>query len=223
MGRAVEYWRQFGRLKIDVHIGVDVTCHRAMEFPDCTPDSYTSATARASRGLMCLVFLIAVAAFTQGCARPVSEDEPPENALPWIAVAENLAYIQSLPASLADANTRAHEYWDTGIARLMEAGNQVMSDFLMTTVVRTAAFYPEGHFGTEGLEVHLDAYLKERREYHEGALIEEGIGGTGLGLMIGGAVNDDLEAMVARQVAELSKGSSDLEFAIWEAQWIQVE
>ncbi|MFT5141799.1 MAG: hypothetical protein ACI80V_000719 [Rhodothermales bacterium] len=194
-----------------------------MNFPDCMLDSWTPAAGRFFSRVRFMILLVTASALIQGCTPDTSEDEKPEDAPAWIGVAENMVYIKALPASLADANRLAHEYWNTGIARQMAAGNQILSEFLVATVVRTAAFYPDGHFGEEGLEAHLTDYLNERRAYHESALVEEGMGGTDLDLMIGGAVNEDLEAMVARQVAELARGSTDFDFAVWEAQWVQVE
>lgn len=139
----------------------------------------------------------------------------------WSDDPAHLAYVQALPTQRADVYRAAQAKWDTGITREMQAGNQLVIDFLKAAFVRLASFSAAGQADGQDAQAFIEAYAASQAEQHDAALRADGQGGTLLGVMVGGAVIDDLEAQVAETVAALAEASAALDYAVWKAKWEQ--
>lgn len=130
-------------------------------------------------------------------------------------------FIKSLPKLRAVVRENAQEGWDTGItAEMIEASYDVI-DFLEYVWLRLAQFYPENHWGGRSAEEYIRSYITDRFSFHWAKHEPDGpgTGGTIVGVLTGGDVIADLEALIADTVSAMFMYSEDFDFGQWKAEW----
>jgi hypothetical protein len=132
-----------------------------------------------------------------------------------------LRYLEELPRIRRQAYEKARPLWDSGVTSQMMQGNYDLVDVLQQILVNLAVWYPPKHFGDMEAQEFMSAMTASRFVWHR-AHLEPGGGGTGgtiIGVMAGGDVTSDLEAMVVDMVRSLTTDDDLFHFKSWLLRW----
>ncbi len=149
------------------------------------------------------------------------EDAPRAYARRYLKYPSHYRFIKSLPKLRAVVQENAQQGWDTGVTSEMRDASYDVIDFLQFAWLRLAQFYPDKHWGTSTAEEYIRSYIQDRFSFHwsKHELGGPGTGGTIVGVLTGGDVIDDLEALVADIVTALLGYNEDFDLDQWRKDW----
>jgi len=153
--------------------------------------------------------------------QPASHSPAEEFARRYTDQPAHIRFIKALPKLKRVVYENAREGWDTGITAEMRQASYDVIDFLEYAWLRLAEFYPSGHFGGRSARDYIRDYIRGRFEFHWSKHEPDGpgTGGTIVGVMVGGDVMDDLEAMIADTVGTLFMHHNDFDYQAWLLDW----
>ncbi|MDR3715213.1 MAG: hypothetical protein P4L51_20565 [Puia sp.] len=135
---------------------------------------------------------------------------------PW-----EIRFVKAMPKMRSVMYKMCQEGWDTGTTVEMRQASYEFIDFLESSWIRLAEFYPAKHFDGSDPKVFIRKYIQDRFKFHWAKHEPEGpgTGGTIVGVMTGGDVIADLEAMIADTVTALFPGNESIDLNLWLKQW----
>jgi len=149
------------------------------------------------------------------------EDAPRAYARRYLEYPSHYRFIKSLPKLRAVVQENAQEGWDTGVTSDMRDASYDVIDFLQFVWLRLAQFYPDNHWGKQTAEQYIRSYIQDRFSFHWSKHEPggPGTGGTIVGVLTGGDVIADLEALVADTVTALFGYNEDFDLDQWRKDW----
>jgi hypothetical protein len=133
----------------------------------------------------------------------------------------HIRFVKALPKLRAVVYDNAREGWATGVTADMRQASYDVIDFLEYAWLRLAEFYPPRHFGERDARQYIRDFIRDRFTFHWAKHEPEGpgTGGTIVGVLTGGDVISDLEAMIADTVSALFMYQDDFDLRHWSDEW----
>lgn len=149
------------------------------------------------------------------------EDAPRAYARRYLEYPSHYRFVKLLPKLRALVADNAQEGWDSGVTSDMREASYDVIDFLQFAWLRLAKFYPDNHWGTATAEQYICSYIQDRFSFHWSKHEPggPGTGGTIVGVLTGGDVIADLEALVADTVTTLFSHNEDFDLDQWRKDW----
>jgi hypothetical protein len=133
----------------------------------------------------------------------------------------HIRYVRVLPKLRATIYKACQEGWDTGVTAEMRNASYEFIDFLESTWLYLAEFYPSNHFGRSSSKQFIQDFIRDRFDFHWKKYEPDGQGtrGTMIGVMVGGDVIADLEKLIGDTVAALFLVSDEIDIRAWNKEW----
>ena len=153
---------------------------------------------------------------------PTSQPETAETfARRYLEEPSHVRFIKYLPRARRLARDEAQEGWDTGVTLHMREASHHYIDFLESSWLRLAEFYPPDHFGAKCPKEFITDFIQRQASYHWAKHEPHGpgTGGTIVGVLAGGDVIRDLERLIEDLVTSLFGYDEDFDVDRWTADW----
>lgn len=133
----------------------------------------------------------------------------------------HIRFIKYLPQARRLALAEAQEGWDTGVTMEMRQSSYNFIDFLESSWLRLAEFYPANQFGTQTPREFISDYIQRQFQYHWAKHEPDGpgTGGTIVGVLAGSDVIRDLERMIEDLVTSLFGYDEEFDAGAWSKNW----
>lgn len=130
-------------------------------------------------------------------------------------------YIRTLPAIRKDVYTRAKPLWHSANTGSQRRGCYDVNDVLEQLLATLSSWYPSYHFDGREPQDYFNAMTASRFTWHRAHLEPNGIGTGGniIGLMVAGAVMNDLETMILDMVSSLAIDLDEFDYDQWKKEW----
>lgn len=139
----------------------------------------------------------------------------------YIDEPSEIRFINALPKMRTVYYKICQEGWDTGVTVEMNKASYELIDFLESSWIRLAEYYPPRHFGGTDPKSYISKYIQERFAFHRAKYEPEGpgTGGTMVGIRTGGDVISDLETEISDLVTALFSDINGFDINIWLKEW----
>lgn len=138
----------------------------------------------------------------------------------WIKDSTHLDYLLALPTDRAAVYAQAKVKWNTGVTMDMQEGNSMVMDFLKQSFVGLAGTFADGSLGGLDATAYADSFVVRQGRTNMQSLMDQGMGGSSLGLMASNAVITDFEKEIATRVAAIPGITEEVNVTAWTAAWL---
>ena len=141
-----------------------------------------------------------------------------------VLCAKDYTLIEQLPKKLAEAKTRGHKGWDSGVTSTMKEATYDYNNALVAIIKDLVSTYYPKEFLTEE---EIDGYLKALYDMHrfkESAANPSGESqGTAASLEVPSDVSGDLENTISDMVEAIVTDDPKFDFKGWKKRWQQAQ
>jgi len=129
--------------------------------------------------------------------------------------------VRHLPEMKAVVHRSSSEGWGSPVTLDMREASYDMIDFLQFAWLRLAEFYPRKHFEGADARDYIESYTRTRFAFHwaKHEPAGPGSGGTIVGVLTGGDVIHDLEALIEDTMRSLFFDNQLLNLENWLQRW----
>ena len=128
------------------------------------------------------------------------------------------AYIETIPEIRQKLLKTAQPEWDSGVTIRMVKAHSKYIDGLKNILVKLAAFFPKGAFGSGDKHEFFSEIISSKFKWHRSLTETQFAGGTIAGVICGGAVSSEVEKMVEDMVQTLLYSEYSL-WKTWKKEW----
>ena len=138
----------------------------------------------------------------------------------WIKDSTHLDFLLALPTDRTGVYAQAKVKWDTGVTMDMQEGNSMVMDFLKQTFVGLSGTFDPGSLDGMHATVFADSFVVRHGRTNMQSMMDQGMGGSSLGMMASNAVITDFEKEIATRVAAIPGITGEVDVTAWTAAWL---